>query len=198
MNIQGIRRKRGPDSLMSIRKLDHNSSRRNFRRAKHALAYGAAALLGVYATAIGTASWFPANAQTITLDTDCKTYKVGEIGADTLCVIEQNRLATLEKARAVRENARATQENKQAHERLNRNLAEERKLDKDLAAIAKAKACVQEIALFKKRDPEGFNKLNLTPAYVMKYACEISEKLPRSTASAVPGPVGTAPSPAGG
>ena len=186
MNIDGIRRIKRPEPFMSVFSTRHNSSRRNFRRAKNALAYGAAALIGMYAASIGGASMFPANAQTITLETNCKTYKPGELGADMLCRVEQDRLATKENSKTTRENAIATREDGDATKQNNLAHQREQKLDADLSAQGRAKACIQEIALFKKRDPDGFNKLNLTPAAVAKNACDISKNLPRPTASAAP------------
>jgi len=60
-----------------------------------AAAYGLA-ILGLAASGTAVTS-FPANAQAITLQTDCSKYKPNELGASGLCEIEKNKLAHKEK-----------------------------------------------------------------------------------------------------
>ncbi|HVT28207.1 MAG TPA: hypothetical protein VHE81_09345 [Lacipirellulaceae bacterium] len=100
----------------------------------------------------------PANAQTITLQTDCSTYQPNVLGASGLCVIEQDRLAT--------------EQNKLAHQR-------EQQIDR-------LSACITQLVDFKKRDPNGFAGLKQSlkiDKVTDDNACTLSGRIPKPTAA---------------
>lgn len=105
----------------------------------------------------------PANAQTVTLQTDCSTYQPNVLGASGLCEIEKNKLAH--------------QQLDRAQSQLARDRAEERKED----VLA---ACLAQLVAYKKSDPVAFSKLGTV---TRDNACTLSKGLPpRPTAAASP------------